>query len=206
MSRTALFIDYGAGNIASVTRAFRDAGWTVHVACTPNEISAADLVVIPGVGHFGQCAKAIADSGFADLVNERLQAGKPLFGICVGLQVLYDRSEEAPGVLGLGLIPGDVVRIPDDGIRTVPHMGWNHLAVTSESPVVDGLHGAYMYFVHSYMVVPDRDHTLAITDHDGVTIPSIIQEGPLLATQFHPEKSGALGRRLLANLKELSWA
>lgn len=206
MSRSALFIDYGAGNIASATRAFRDAGWAVDVAHTPSEVHTADLVVIPGVGHFGQCAKAIADSGFAELINERLQAGQPLFGICVGLQVLYDRSEEAPGVPGLGLIPGDVVRIPDDGVRSVPHMGWNQLAVTSDSPVVDGLNGAYTYFVHSYMVVPGRDHTLAITDHDGVAIPAIIQEGPLLATQFHPEKSGALGRRLLANLKELSWA
>ena len=86
------------------------------------------------------------------------------------------------------------------------NMGWNQLQVTSTSPVVAGLDGAYMYFVHSYMVVPSLDHTLATTDHDGVTIPAIIQEGPLLATQFHPEKSGPLGRRLLANLKECSWA
>ena len=206
MSPAAQLIDYGAGNLASAARAFADAGWTVSIADDPHGVRDPDLLVIPGVGHFGQCAKAIADAGFAELIHARMVAGKPLFGICVGLQVLYDRSEEAPGVPGLGLVPGEVVRIPDDGVRAVPHMGWNQLQVTSTSPVVAGLDGAYMYFVHSYMVVPSLDHTLATTDHDGVTIPAIIQEGPLLATQFHPEKSGPLGRRLLANLKECSWA
>ncbi|WP_336249710.1 imidazole glycerol phosphate synthase subunit HisH [Stomatohabitans albus] len=205
MSVRAQLIDYGAGNIASAYRALEAAGWDVQVATKPEPTDRADLLVIPGVGHFGQCATAIARSGFAEVINDRLHAGKPLLGICVGLQVLYTKSEEAPGVPGLGLIPGAVVRIPDDGIRAVPHMGWNTLKVSHPSPVVSGIDNEYLYFVHSYMVVPATDHTLAVTDHEGVTIPAIIQEGPLLATQFHPEKSGVVGRRFLSDVKELSW-
>lgn len=206
MRRSALLIDYGAGNIASAQRAFTLAGWEVHLANQPDQAKACDLVIIPGVGHFGQCVTHLADSGFVPFIEARIQAGNPLLGICVGLQVLYQRSQEAPDIPGIGLLAGQVVRIPDDGIRAVPHMGWNSLTVDTPTPVTEGLDGQHMYFVHSYMVVPEAEHTLAHADHDGVTIPAIVQEGPVLATQFHPEKSGLAGRHLLTNLKELSWA
>ena len=190
-------LDYGAGNLHSARRALERAGADVVVTSDADEARYADALVVPGVGHFGQCVRQFTDAGLRDLVMQWTEQNKPLLGICVGMQILYPESDEDPEVKGLGLLPGAVRRLP--GSVTVPHMGWNTIEPAKDDPLLDGVAGERAYFVHSYAAVPDDDdHVLATSDY-GPGFPAVVRVGSVVGTQFHPEKSADVGARLLAN-------
>lgn len=190
-------LDYGAGNLRSVQRALERAGASVTVTDDAVVAAAADALVVPGVGHFGQCVRQFVSAGLQDLVDGWVREGKPLLGICVGMQILYPESDEDPDVKGLGLLPGSVRRLPDD--VTVPHMGWNTVEAQRSDPLLDGVAGEAVYFVHSYAAVPsDSAHVVATSDY-GPGFPAVVRVGSVVGTQFHPEKSADVGARLLTN-------
>jgi glutamine amidotransferase len=195
-------VDYGLGNLRSVTRGLERAGADVSLSEDPAEFDAADGIVLPGVGAFSE---GMDNAGpFREALVEQAEAGKPLFGICLGMQMLLTTSEEADhegqgDAEGLDLIPGKNVRFSRD--QTVPHMGWNELDVTRDHPLVEGVDGEHAYFVHSYYAVPDDENaTVATTDY-GADFASIVANdaGNVFGTQFHPEKSGETGLRILRN-------
>ncbi|RLM96603.1 imidazole glycerol phosphate synthase subunit HisH [Haloarcula sp. Atlit-7R] len=195
-------VDYGLGNLRSVTRGLERAGADVTLSEDPAEFDAADGIVLPGVGAFSE---GMDNAGpFREALVEQAEAGKPLFGICLGMQMLLTTSEEADhegqgDAEGLDLIPGQNVRFSRD--QTVPHMGWNELDVTRDHPLVEGVDGEHAYFVHSYYAVPDDENaTVATTDY-GTDFASIVANdaGNVFGTQFHPEKSGETGLRILRN-------
>jgi glutamine amidotransferase len=189
--------DYGAGNMRSVCSALERAGAEPVVTTDPAEVAEAPLAVVAGVGHVAQAAAGLEP--LAETLRERVAAGRPTLGICVGLQLLFGPSEE--GGEGLGLLGGGVRRLT---ARTVPHMGWNELACPRPSHILDGLDGADVYFAHSYAVEPDDEElVVARVDHGG-TIVAAIENGALAGVQFHPERSGAAGARLLENV--LLWS
>lgn len=198
-------IDYGAGNLPSVTRALARAGLEPRVADAPQRARGADLLVLPGQGHFGQVMRAFRASGFEPLVREHIAAGKPFLGICVGLQLLLDGSDEAPDEPGLGVVHGRVRRFPT-GIDPVPQMGWNTIAKVGDPALLAGVpDGAYVYFANSYYAELAEDAAVgARTTYAGVEFQSAISIGALHATQFHPEKSQAVGLRILSNLAALA--
>lgn len=189
-------LDYGAGNLRSMEKALVRAGADAFVTSSAQQARRADALVVPGVGHFGQCVRQFQQEGLEDLARDWVAEGRPLLGVCVGMQILYEASEEDPDVAGLGLLPGTVRRLPDHVI--VPHMGWNTLEPARADPLLDGLAGAHAYFVHSYYSEARDDHVVATTTY-GVTLAAIVRVGSVVATQFHPEKSSAVGRALLAN-------
>ena len=189
--------DYGAGNMRSVCSALARAGAEPVVATDPAEVAAAPLAIVAGVGHVAQAAAGLEP--LADVLRERVAAGRPILGICVGLQLLFGPSEE--GGEGLGLLGGGVRRLT---ARTVPHMGWNELACTRPSRILDGLDGADVYFAHSYAVQPDDDDLVVARVEHGGPIVAAIENGALAGVQFHPERSGAAGARLLKNV--LQWS
>ena len=191
-----LLADYGAGNLRSVASALARAGGEPVASADPREVREAPLVVIAGVGNAASAAAGLAP--VADALRERVAAGRPLLGICVGLQLLFESSEE--GGEGLGLLRGDVRRLR---ARTVPHMGWNALAATRPSALLDGLDGEDVYFAHSYAAVPADDVATAVVEHDG-TLVAAVESGPVAGVQFHPERSGAAGARFLQNA--LAWS
>ncbi len=199
-------VDYGLGNLRSVTRGLERAGAAVEITDDPAAFHDADGVVLPGVGAFKEGVEN-ADPLRADLL-EVADSGTPLFGICLGMQMLLTTSEEGEtdgdsAVTGLDLIPGTNVRF--DAGQKVPHMGWNQLSVEREHPLVEGVDGEYAYFVHSYYAVPDGDRAaVATTDYEQV-FPSVVanESGTVFGTQFHPEKSGETGLRILRNFVEL---
>ena len=189
--------DYGAGNMRSVCSALARAGAEPVVATDPAVVAAAPLTIVAGVGHVAQAAAGLEP--LAEVLRERVAAGRPVLGICVGLQLLFGPSEE--GGEGLRLLGGGVRRL---AARTVPHMGWNELACTRPSRILDGLDGADVYFAHSYAVQPDDDDlVVARVDHGGPIV-AAIENGALAGVQFHPERSGAAGARLLENV--LAWS
>lgn len=188
-------LDYGAGNLRSVQRAVERAGAQAAVIDTPDGADGADALVVPGVGHFGQCVRQLRTQGFEPLLAQWAAAGRPVLGICVGMQILFEASEEADEP-GLGLLPGVVRRLPDDVV--VPHMGWNVLTVVTDDPLMADLDGAYAYFVHSYAPEGDGAHVVATSFH-GVRFGAVVRSGSVVATQFHPEKSADVGRRVLTN-------
>jgi glutamine amidotransferase len=204
--RTVL-IDYGAGNLHSVERALQRAGLAVERHDDPRLAAGADVLVLPGQGHFGQVMTAFRTSGFEPLVREHVRAGRPFLGICVGLQLLLDASEEAPDVPGLGLLPGTARRFPADGV-SVPHMGWNQIRRHRDPALLQGIaDDAFVYFAHSYYVSFDQlDVPGALTRYGPVDFKSAISHGALHATQFHPEKSQAVGLTVLANFARLARA
>jgi glutamine amidotransferase len=190
-------LDYDAGNLRSAAKALDRAGADAFVTRDPAEAAAADALVVPGVGHFGQCARQFRDAGLEGLVRDWVAADRPLLGVCIGMQILYAASEEDPGTPGLGILPGRVRRLP--GSVTVPHMGWNVVRGVIDDPLLEGLAGERCYFVHSYYAAPDDDaHVVAVCDY-GPGFPCIVRVGATVGTQFHPEKSSAVGGRLLAN-------
>jgi len=193
-----VLIDYGAGNLHSVQKALVAAEIPPVVSSDPNDLDDADAIVLPGQGHFGQVAEAFAASGFAPRVREHLAASRPFLGICVGLQLLMERSDEAPGVAGLGLIAGRVRRFPDAG-PSVPHMGWNSLHPVGASPLLEGIpDGAHAYFAHSYYAeFLEQEWSGAYTRYGDVTFLSAVSRGAVHATQFHPEKSQRVGLHVL---------
>ena len=203
--RTAVevvLVDYGLGNLRSVTRGLERAGAGVTLTDDPADFDTADGIVLPGVGAFSE---GMENAGpFRDALVDAAADGTPLFGICLGMQMLLTSSEEADSVgegdvEGLDLIPGRNVRFSTD--RTVPHMGWNELDVERDHPIVEGVEGEYAYFVHSYYASPDDELAVVATTDYGADFPSIVaaEAGNVFGTQFHPEKSGETGLQILRN-------
>jgi glutamine amidotransferase len=187
--------DYGAGNLRSLSSALVRAGVEPVVTIDAGVVREAPLALIAGVGHVESAAAGLARHGLDDALRERVSAGRPIAGICVGLQLLFGASEE--GGDGLGLFAGPVRRLR---ARRVPHMGWNALASTRANTLIRGLDGADVYFAHSYAVEPlDADVAVATVEHDG-TIVAAVESGVIAGVQFHPERSGAAGARVLENL------
>jgi glutamine amidotransferase/cyclase len=194
-------LDYGAGNVRSVVNAIESLGETVHIVATAEDILAAEKLVFPGVGAFGSMMQILIRKGYVDPLKSYIRSNRPFLGICLGLQALFEKSEEAPGFGGLGIIPGKVVRFDVD--LSVPHIGWNGLNICQPSGIFNGLHGdEKFYFVHSYHVVPKNESVVLTTTDYGCGFVSSIQQGNILATQFHPEKSGRNGIRILKNFLE----
>ena len=196
-------VDYGAGNLRSVELALARLGVHTRVTADPDMLALADGLILPGVGAFSDAMAALGRSGTIPAVLEAVGAGRPLLGICLGMQLLLDGSEEGPGVPGLGLIPGEVRRLPGCGLK-IPHMGWNSLTPAKPSPLFKGLpEEPYVYFVHSYACkAADPADVLAVTDY-GVPFHAAVQRSRILGFQFHPEKSGDVGQKLLANFVEM---
>jgi imidazole glycerol-phosphate synthase subunit HisH len=190
-------LDYGSGNLHSVTRALAHVGAAVQVCAQPAEIGGADAIVIPGVGHFGQCVRAVRDAGFETSIREAVDAGRPVIGVCVGMQILFEASDEDDEP-GLGIVPGRVRRLPAS--ERVPHMGWNTVAWAGRRhPFVAGIDDeSSFYFVHSYAADLGPD-TVGAAEH-GRTFAAVVAHGSVFATQFHPEKSGANGLVLYENI------
>ena len=197
-------LDYGGGNVHSAHKAFVRAGIATRIVSAPAGLEGTRGVVVPGQGHFRQVMEALDASGFRAPILTAAAAGEPIFGICVGMQMLLEGSEEAPGVAGLGLLPGVVKRfVPQPGAEKVPHMGWNSIDKVGDSALLRGLScPAYAYFVHSYYVPLTVDvQAGAITEY-GEPFWSVFSQGNLHATQFHPEKSGEVGMAVLRRFKE----
>ena len=191
-------IDYRAGNLTSVKKALTSIGAEVMVPSAPEELADAAGVIVPGVGHFG-ATKAL-EGAWTEAILARVGEGRPLLGICLGMQWLYEGSDEAPEVPGLGLLSGRCYRISGD--VKVPHVGWNSLAIQQKTSIVEGLvPDSQVYFTHSY-VGPVNGDTIAVTDH-GETFAAIVQRGHVAGVQFHPEKSGDVGLRILRNFIEM---
>lgn len=202
-ARRVAVLDYDAGNVRSAKRGFDAAGADASITRDPGVADEADVLVVPGVGHFSSCLAAMRGSGLVQLLEAWIEAQRPVFGICVGMQLLYERSEEGDEP-GLGLLPGHVERFPE-GAR-VPHLGWDlvHPAEDAENaehdPLLAGVAGERLYFVHSYFAVPRQDaHVIARCAYGGVDFPCLVRQGSVVGTQFHPEKSGPVGQRLLRN-------
>ena len=191
-------VDYGVGNLRSVEKAFATTGCAAVVSSDESVLRRAERLVLPGVGAFGACMNALTERGFDKLVCERVAAGTPLLGVCVGMQLLFEKSEEFGATRGLGLLSGCVRRFSDDLV--VPHVGWNQIHHRVSHPLFDGVGDAsFFYFVHSYYCEPAKDEVvLGETDY-GVTYASVVARENLCGVQFHPEKSQAAGLRLLAN-------
>jgi glutamine amidotransferase/cyclase len=191
-------LDYGAGNVRSVINALEKLGETVNIVSTGDDINRADRLVFPGVGSFGAMMEILQEKKYISALQEYLQSGKPFFGICLGLQVLFEKSEEAPGIAGLSIIPGEVKRFAVD--LAVPHIGWNGIKVKKPAQIFNGMKGdEKFYFVHSYHVAPaSEEFVLTTTDYEYEFV-SAIQKNNIIATQFHPEKSGKAGLALLEN-------
>jgi len=195
-------VDYRAGNLTSVRLAFEALAVRAEVTDSPDRIRAADRVVFPGVGAAGAAMANLARLGLGEVLRDVVRAGTPFLGICLGTQVIFDHLDEDGGVAGIGLIPGAVRRFqPVDPRDKVPQIGWNGVAFTRPHPVLEGIEtGSEFYFVHSYYPAPDRRADVAgETEYAGVTFASILARDNLIATQFHPEKSGRIGLRLLRN-------
>ncbi|HEV8715635.1 MAG TPA: imidazole glycerol phosphate synthase subunit HisH [Candidatus Binatia bacterium] len=200
-------IDYGMGNLRSVQKGFEKMGYAAEVTRDARHIEAAAGVVLPGVGAFGACMAGLAECGLVDTVYRIVAQGTPLLGICVGMQILFSESVEFGRVRGLDILKGRVVRFGPtmlDGGK-VPHMGWNQLHIRRRAPHLDGIaDGAATYFVHSYYPVPDDLGTIATTtDYGGTEFVSSVWWRNIFATQFHPEKSQAIGLRILGNFGRL---
>jgi glutamine amidotransferase len=203
-------IDYKAGNLTSVKKALAAIGADVFVPNAPGDLAGAAGIIVPGVGHFG--ATRALDQPWIDAIRARVRDGRPLFGICLGMQWLFEGSEEAPELPGLGLLSGRCYRLPADrdhgGVRLqpdrvvkIPHVGWNSLAIRRQGGLLDGVPtDAQVYFTHSY-VAPETVDTSASTDH-GDTFAAVVQRGHIGGVQFHPEKSGDVGLRVLRNFVE----
>jgi glutamine amidotransferase len=202
-SSNVAVIDYDAGNTLSVTRALEKVGARVDLTSDPERVRAADAVVLPGVGAFGDCMKKLEERGMDVACREAFRSGKPFLGVCVALQVIFDDSEESPGAEGLGLLPGSVRRF-EAGELKVPHMGWNELRLVQGHPVLDGLDGEDFYFVHSYFPEPADAGDLLGESEYGVRFCAAAGRENLVAVQFHPEKSSRAGLRLYENF--LAWS
>jgi glutamine amidotransferase len=194
-------LDYGGGNIGSLVAALERRGVAFDLTANANHVEAADAAILPGDGAFGATMDALGARGLDHAVRKLVAAGKPFLGICVGMQVLFESSDEFGGAAGLGIFAGHVRRF--SGAPRVPHMGWNDLTIEREHPFVAGLQGGeFAYFLHSYRVA-DSDATVASADYGG-RFAAIVARGPVMATQFHPEKSQRTGALLLDNFLTLA--
>lgn len=190
-------IEYGAGNLPSVERAMARQGVETERAGTPDSISAARVLILPGVGHFGQLMRTLGSRGLLEPIRRAISGGVPLLGICLGLQALFASSAEAPDDSGLSILPGNVSALPVTA--KLPHMGWNQLRHVRPSALLEGLPAnAYFYFAHSYAALDAGESAIAICEH-GVPFVAALERENLFGVQFHPEKSGDAGARVLAN-------
>ena len=189
-------LDYGIGNLRSAEKALQRVGADAALTADVAHVEAADGVVLPGVGAFGRCMQALRDTGLEEPARRTIEAGRPFLGICIGMQMLYEGSDEDPSVGGMGVLGGKVRRLPD-GVKR-PQMQWNRLVGRGESPMFEGFdEPVWMYFVHSYAPAT-TDHVVATCEYGGDLV-AAVQRDNLWATQFHPEKSGSAGLKLLAN-------
>ena len=197
-------IDYGAGNLRSVNTALAHIGAQAYTAAQADELLRADAAILPGVGAFGDAMAQLSARGLDEAVRAFAASGRPLLGICLGLQLFFERSEESPGVPGLGLLPGVVRRIPDGALK-VPQIGWNCLHIEKRDGLLRGIRdGEYVYFVHSYYLeAANRADVSATTDY-GVRVDAAVERDNLYAAQFHPEKSGEAGLLMLQNFARIA--
>jgi len=195
-------LDYGIGNLRSAQKAFEISGAEAHLTADKDLVLASDGVVLPGVGNFGKCAKALTDSGVRELALLAVENDLPFLGICVGMQLLYETSDESPEAKGLGLFPGKV-KLLEDAPR-IPQMQWNQIQLVSDSPLLRGLEDEWFYFVHSYAAEQNYPENITIaTCMYGSSVIAAVQRGLIFGTQFHPEKSGKAGQSLLQNFLKI---
>jgi len=202
MAPRVAVIDYGIGNMHSIHKALVHVGADARLATDQRTVENAEAVVLPGVGAFGACLDALQETGLRQITIEAARSGQPFLGVCVGMQMLFDRSEESPGAVGLGVIPG-IVRSLGDEVRQ-PQMQWNRVEATSDSGAIDPIFGGlslpmWMYFVHSFQAVPADLSVVAATCDYGGSVTAAVRSEDLVAVQFHPEKSSTAGLGLLAN-------
>lgn len=197
-------IDYDAGNLRSVENALLFLGETPVITRDRNNLLKADKIILPGVGSFGDAMGRLQQYGLADIIRESAKKGTPFLGICLGLQLLFNSSQESPGVAGLGLLQGQILKIPDSKGLKIPHMGWNSLEVAPGSALFKGIAtGAYVYFVHSYYLQAENEEIVVASAEYGVHIHAAVERGNIFGCQFHPEKSGQEGLAILKNFIEL---
>ena len=193
-------VDYGAGNLQSVEKAFQYLGAPVRLASSGTEIASAEALVLPGVGAFRDAMHSLEAGGMAQPLRDYIASGRPFLGICLGLQLLFEESEEFGHVKGLGAFKGRICRIPAENGLKVPHMGWNSLELKRTDGIFKGLQeNPYVYFVHSYYLKAEERQLVSAQTEYGVKIDAAIQRGNAFATQFHPEKSGRVGLQMLRN-------
>ena len=193
-------IDYGAGNLQSVKKALDFIGAKSIITADENEINAASHIILPGVGSFGDAMHSIREKGLEDVIKKSADGSKHFWGICLGLQLLFESSEESPGVDGLGIFKGKIVTIPKDNGLKVPHIGWNSVSLKQTDGIFENLRdNSYFYFVHSYYLKDADEKVVAGTTEYGVPIQCAVQQGRVSATQFHPEKSSEAGLTILRN-------
>lgn len=200
MSEKIVIIDYGMGNLHSVNKAMKYVGAEVEVTSEATKIAKADKVILPGVGAFGDCMLNLEKYGLVPVIKETLASGKPFLGICLGLQLLFEGSEEAPGIQGLGFFKGQVEKIKTD--LKVPHMGWNSLVLKNPSPLLAKSADGYVYFVHSFHAVPEDKAIITAVCNYGIEVTAAVGRANVQAVQFHPEKSSKVGLGILQAFKE----
>lgn len=197
-------IDYGAGNLSSVKKALDYLGAESEITQDKSKILSASHVILPGVGSFGDAMNSMKERGLVETIKRAAVSGKPFLGICLGLQLLFESSDESVGVEGLGLLNGRIVEIPKDKGLKVPHIGWNSVSLNKSDGIFKGIdEQSYFYFVHSFYLTGADDDVVAATTQYGVNIQCAVQKGNLCATQFHPEKSGKTGLKVLKNFLEM---
>ena len=197
-------IDYDAGNLRSVEKALLALGDTPVITRNPEQILTADRVILPGVGAFGDAMERLHQYGLVEVIRRAAEKQIPFLGICLGLQLMFESSEESEGVEGLGLLKGRILRIPDRPGLKIPHMGWNSLHIRPDSRLFKGVpEGAYVYFVHSYYLKADLEEQVAASTEYSTHIHAAVETGNLFACQFHPEKSSEVGLRILQNFISL---
>ena len=196
-------IDYGAGNLQSVKKALDFLGYESEITMDREKILSASHVILPGVGSFGDAMASIRERGLEDIIKQAASGEKHFLGICLGLQLMFEKIDETPGVEGLGIFKGDIVKIPSENGLKVPHIGWNSINLKQTDGIFNGIKdGSYFYFVHSYYLKNADADVVAATAQYGVEIECAIQKGRVCATQSHPEKSSETGLRLLKNFME----
>ncbi len=197
-------IDYDAGNIKSVEKALQKLGADVVITKEPRVILNADKVILPGVGSFGDAMNNLKKYGLDDVIHQVVEKGTPFLGICLGLQLLFERSDESPEVTGLGILKGEILRIPDAEGLKIPHMGWNSLHLQNNGRLFKGLReNDYVYFVHSYYLKAEDEEIVKATTNYSVNIHASVEKDNVFACQFHPEKSSDVGLKILKNFVEL---
>lgn len=195
-------IDYEAGNLRSVQKALEKCGADARITSDPRDLLNADKVVFPGVGAFGQAMKAVERFGFVEPIRQFVDSGKPFLGICLGLQLMFESSEESPGVPGLSLFRGHVKRLAPD--LKAPHLGWNEVRQVASSPLWHGVaDGGYFYFAHTFYIQPTENKIIVGETDYGGRVPVAVQNGNVFGLQFHPEKSQALGLKIVENFVNL---
>ena len=197
-------IDYGAGNLQSVKKAFDFIGAESVITDNPEIINSCDRILLPGVGSFGDAMDSMHKSGLVETVKQNALSGKPFFGICLGLQLLFEESEESPGVKGLGIFKGKIKKFSSDMGLKIPHIGWNSLEIKQKDTLFKNVpENSYVYFVHSYYLHAEDEEDVATVTNYGIDFHSAVGKNNIFATQFHPEKSGDVGLQILRNFASM---